>query len=72
MNITIDTLQTDVILLSDVFETFRETCLENYGLDPAHFYTSSGLAWIACLKKMGIQLELLSDPDMLLMFEREI
>ena len=65
-------LQTDVILLSDVFETFRETCLANYGLDPAHFYTSPGLAWQACLKKAGVQLELLSDPDMLMMFERGI
>ena len=65
-------LQTDVILLSDIFETFRETCLKNYGLDPAQFYTSPGLAWQGCLKKTGVELELLSDPDMLLMFERGI
>ena len=43
-------LKTDVILLSNVFEAFRDTCLEYYKLDPAHFYTSPGLAWQACLK----------------------
>ena len=62
-------LRTDVILLANVFEAFRDTCLEHYSLDPAHFYTSAGLASKACLKKTGIKLELLTDPDMLLMFE---
>ena len=65
-------LRTDVILLANLFELFRPICLENYGLDPSHFYTAPGLAWKACLKKTGIRLELLLDPDMLLMFEREI
>ena len=65
-------LGTDVILLANVFETFRDTCLEHYSLDPAHFYTSPGLAWKACLKHTGIRLELLTDPDMLLMFKRGI
>ena len=54
------------------FESFRSVCLSNYGLDPAHFYTTPGLAWKACLKKTGINLELLKDPDMLLMFEHGI
>ena len=62
-------LKTDVILLNNVFKAFRSTCLEHYKLDPAHFYTSPGLAWQACLKKTGVKLELLTDPDMLLMFE---
>ena len=47
-------------------------CLEYYKLDPAHFYISPGLAWQACLKKTGVKLELLTDPDMLLMFEKGI
>ena len=62
-------LKIDAILLSNVFEAFRSTCLMLYSLNPAHFYTSPGLAWQACLKKMGTELELLTDPDMLLMFE---
>ena len=55
-----------------MFEALRDTCLEYYRLDLALFYTSPGLAWQACLKKTGIKLELLTDPDMLLMFERGI
>ena len=47
-------LQTDVILLANVFEAFRDTCLEHYKLDPAHFYTSPGLAWKACLRKTRV------------------
>ena len=65
-------LKTNVILLSNVFEAFRSACLKHNGLDPAHFYTSPGGVWQACLKKTGIELELLTDPDMLLMFERGI
>ena len=49
-------LKTDVLLLSNVFEAFRNTCLQHYKLDPAHFYTSPGLAWQACLKKTGVKL----------------
>ena len=63
-------LRTNVVLLENVFEKFRETALKNYGLDPAHFYTLPGFAWKACLKKTRIKLKLLTDPDMLLMFER--
>ena len=65
-------LRTEVVLLANVYEAFRDTCLKHYSLDPAHFYTSPGLAWKACLKHTGIRLELLTDPDMLLMFERRI
>ena len=65
-------LKTDTLLLSNVFEAFTNTCFQHYKLDPAHFYTSPGLAWQAALKKMGVKLELLTDPDMLLMFEKGI
>ena len=65
-------LRKDVVLLANVYEAFRDTCLKHYKLDPLHFYTSPGLAWKACLKCTGIRLELLTHPDMLLMFERGI
>ena len=65
-------LRTDVVLLANVFEAFRDTCLKHYSLDPAHFHTAPGLAWKACLRKTRVRLEFLSDPDMLLMFERGI
>ena len=65
-------LKSDILLLADVFEEFRSVCLENYQLDPAWYYKSPGLAWDAALKKTGVRLELLRDPDMLLMFEEGI
>ena len=62
----------DVLLLADVFENFRNICLENYELDPAHYYTAPGLAWDAALKVTDVNLEILSDIDMLLMVEKGI
>ena len=62
-------VQSDTLLLADVFENFRNTCLKVYELDPAHFLSLPGLAWQACLKKTNIKLELLTDYDMLLMVE---
>ena len=63
---------TDVLLLADVFENFRDLCLKIYKLDPVYYFTAPGLAWDACLKMTDIQLELLSDVNILLMFEKGI
>ena len=46
-------VQSDTLLLADVFENFRNKCVEMYELDPAHFLSALGLAWHACLKKRG-------------------
>ena len=62
----------DTLLLADVFENFRKTCLKVYELDSAQFLSAQGLAWQACLEKTGVKLELLKDPDMLLMVEKGI
>ena len=80
----------DVLLLPDMFEAIRNTCLKHYKLNPANFYTSPGLAWQALLKTAAeycehekrhkdcelcsdeFRLELLTDIDMLLMFEKSI
>ena len=63
-------IRTDVLLLADVFETFRKTSLQQYGLDPANYYSSPGLSWDALLKSTGIELELLTDYDMHLFIEK--
>ena len=65
-------LKSDVLLLSDVFENFRDVCLDNYHLDPMFYYTAPGLAWDACLKIAKVRLELLTDYDMLMMIEKGI
>jgi len=61
-------LTVDVFLLTDVFEAFREMSLKTYKLDPAHYFSAPGLSWDAMLKYTGVQLELLTDPDMLYFF----
>ena len=62
----------DALLLADIFENFGSICMNHYGLDPAWYFSAPGLAWDATLKITKIQLELLSDTDMLLMIERGI
>ena len=62
----------DALLLADVFENFRDVCMKHYELDPAWYYTAPGLAWDAALKCTNTKLELLSDPDMVLMFKSGI
>ena len=58
--------------LADIFENFRNKCIEIYELDPAHFLSAPGLAWQCCLKKTEVELELLTNIDMLLMVEKGI
>ena len=63
-------VETDAALLADVFVNFRELCLDKYGPDPAHYYTSPGLSQDALLKKTGVELELLTDYEKHLFIER--
>ena len=65
-------VQSDTLLLADVFEKFRNMCIKVYELDPAHFLSLPGLAWQACLKETSVKLQLLTDYDMLLMVEEGI
>ena len=65
-------LKTDVLLLADVMDNFRNVCKANYGLDPLWYYTAPGIAWDAALKLTNVKLELISDPDMYLLIERGI
>ena len=63
-------LKTNVVLLADVFQTFRKTCIVSYKLDPLHYYTAPGLSWDALLKHTNIDLELLTEMDMHLFIEK--
>ncbi|XP_049769187.1 uncharacterized protein LOC126106833 [Schistocerca cancellata] len=65
-------LKIDVLLLSDVFENFRNLCIKTYELDPAHYVTSPGLAWDALLKTSKIELQLITDIEQLQFIERGI
>ena len=58
-----------IMLLADVFENFKNMCIEIYKLDPAKFVSAPGLARQAALKKTKLKLDLLTDIDMLLMVE---
>ena len=64
--------RSDVLLLADVFENFPKMCLEIYKLDPIKFISVPGLVWQAALKKKQVELDLLTDVDMLLMIEKVI
>ena len=65
-------LKTDILLLTDVFEKFINTCLEYYGLDFCHYFSSSGLSWDAVLQITEIELELISDIHMYLFVEKRM
>ena len=63
-------LKSDVLLLADVFENFRKTCLQYYKFDPYHYFTSPGLSWDAMLKMTNIKLELMTNVDMFQFIEK--
>ena len=63
-------LKSDVLLLADVFQSFRKTCLQYYKLDPCHYFTSPGLSWDAMLKMANLELELMTNVDMFQFIEK--
>ena len=63
-------LKSNILLLADVFENFRKTCLQYYKLDPCHYFTSPGLSWDAMLKMTNIKLELMTDINMFQFIEK--
>ena len=65
-------VQSDTLLLAGAFENFSKKCIEIYEINPAHFLLALGLAWQACLKKTEVELELLTDIDILLIIEKGI
>ena len=65
-------VQSDTLLLADVFTNFRKVCFDIYELDPAHFLSAPGLAWQACLKKSNFEIALISDVDILLTIKKSI
>ena len=65
-------LKSDVLLLADFFEKFRKTCLDNYSLDPTHYFSTAGLAWNSALKMTKVELQLLQNEEMYTFFEKGI
>ena len=65
-------VQSETLLLADVFQNFRNMCLEIYELDPVYSVSAPGLAWQACLKSTKVKLQLLTDYDMILMIKKRI
>ena len=62
-------LQTDVVLLADVFEAFRVLCETTYGVDPVHYVSSPHLSWDSMLKLTACEPELLADPEIFRMLK---
>ncbi|GET50789.1 uncharacterized protein LOC114541307 [Rhizophagus irregularis DAOM 181602=DAOM 197198] len=63
-------LKTDVLLLADIFQNFREMALKKYGLDPLWYYSTPGFAWDALFLMTGQRLDLITDQDMYMMVEQ--
>ena len=60
------------VYIVDVFNNFRNMCLEIHELDPAHFISASGLSLEVALNENKLKLDLLTDIDMLIMVEKGI
>ena len=65
-------LTSEVLLLADVFESFRKTCLLYYKLDPCHYFTSPALSWDAMLEMTNIELELMTNVNMFQFIEKRM
>lgn len=65
-------LKTDVLLLADIFENFRDNCIKMYEIDPAHYYTLPGYSWDCMLKHTQVQIELFTDIDKMLFVEKGV
>ena len=65
-------VQSDTLLLADVLQNFRNMCIKTYELDPFYFLSLPRFARQACLKMTGVELELLTEPNMLLMVEEGV
>ena len=65
-------LQLDVLLLADVMNKFRQSCMEHYKLDPSHFYTLPNFSWNVMLKMTNVSIELMRDIDMYNMISKNI
>ena len=59
-------LTSDVLLLSDVFQHFRHTTFDAHRLDCLHFFTLPSLAWNAALKHTQVELDLITDPNIII------
>jgi len=62
----------DVVLLADCMENFQCVGIQEYGIDPAHCWTLAGYTWKCCLKTTNLELQLITDPNIYLMFENAI
>ncbi|CAG9794210.1 unnamed protein product [Diatraea saccharalis] len=65
-------LKANILFLADVIEYLRNLCISNYELDPAHYYSIAGFSWNAMLKSTNINLELITDLEMLLFIKKAI
>ena len=64
-------LKCDILLLVDVFEKFKNRCLENYGLCPGNYLSVLDLSWDAMFSMTKVKLDIISDVEMYLFLKKE-